>query len=331
MAFTSEDQVIAWLRRQPHTRLLGDDAAFLPRGGPWAVSVDSQRADLHFVRDLDPGIVARRLVAVNLSDMAAVGAVPAYGFLTLGAPRDFDRKRFFRAFLSACERYGFTLAGGDIAASALANATLTLLGKKPHGGRWLKRSGARPGDVIWAGGTLGDAAMGCRLVRRGARPRGRGVSLPAGMELPPRLEAAAKRAVRRHLLPVPQLELGLWLGLQRRCAAIDLSDGLALDLGRLCRESHVGCEVVREDLPLARHFQDLAGELRESVWDLVLHGGEDYVLLFALPRAVIPPVRFHCHRIGQVTRTGKLFLRVDAHRRPLDMAGWDHLRAGSTT
>src|SRR5262245_33797647 len=113
----SEDRLLAWLRREIGQRgpaLLGDDAALLPRGA-WAVTVDSQIAGVHFDAGLDPALLARRLLAVNLSDLAAMGALPAYAFLALSAVRDFDHRRFFRALLSDCRRHGLALAGGDLA------------------------------------------------------------------------------------------------------------------------------------------------------------------------------------------------------------------------
>jgi len=310
----SEDRLLAWLRGRLAAEgarpLLGDDAALLPRGA-WAVTVDSQIAGVHFDAGLDPALLARRLLAVNLSDLAAIGALPAYAFLALAATAGFDHRRFFRALLTASRGYALRLAGGDLATHPTATtATLTLLGKRRRGGRWLARSNAQPGDALWLGGTVGESAAGRALLDAGVPGKG----------------AAPRRAIRRHLLPMPQLELSGWLARQARAAAIDVSDGLALDLRRLCRASGAGAVVEAHSLPLAPGFAELCRRLERDPLALALGGGEDYVLLFALPPDRRPPARFGCRRIGEIVRGRSLSLRTgDGWARPLPALGWDHL------
>ena len=204
-------------------------------------------------------------------------------------------------------------------------AALTLVGARPPRGRWLRRSAARPGDAIWVGGTLGEAALGWRLLAAGAEPSGGGVALPARLRIAPGLRGAARRALRRHLLPEPQLELGRWLGKARRAAAIDVSDGFARDLHRLCRASGVGADVEADALPLAPGHAALARIFREDPLALALGGGEDYVLLFALPASLVPSARWRCHRVGTVTAGRRLRLRLDGRWRALPDLGFDHL------
>jgi thiamine-monophosphate kinase len=336
---TGEDRLLRWLRGRFDLPLLGDDAAILPAvpgNGPFAVTTDSQVEGVHFVPGLDPAVLARRLLAVNLSDLAAMGAAPAYAFLALCAPSGFDHRRFFRAFVAACRRYEVTLAGGDLAASPGGTvATLTLLGTRQEpqaadqvAGRWLSRGGAAPGHDLWLGGTVGESAAGQRLVARGARMHGTRVDLPPLPEVPARsrgLLAAARHAVRRHLSPEPQLELGAWLGRQQAGAGMDVSDGVARDLHRLCRESGAGAEVVIEQLPLADRFHELCDRLGEDPLQLALSGGEDYVLLFTLPSGTEPPDSFRCRRIGKVTDGTGVFAIHHGSRRRLPAQGWDHL------
>ena len=331
--FTSRDgegRLLAWLHREIAKQgpvLLGDDAALLPRGS-WTVTVDSQIAGVHFDAGSDPALLARRLLAVNLSDLAAMGALPAYAFLALSATRGFDHRRFFRALLAGCRRHGLTLAGGDLATHPSATtATLTLLGRRRPRGRWLRRAAARPGDALWLGGTGGESAAGRALLDAGARADGTAVRLPRDWRnAPPALAAAARRAVRRHLLPRPQLALSAWLAGRPRAAAIDVSDGLALDLRRLCRESGVGAVVDASTLPLAPRFACLCERLGRGPLALALGGGEDYVLLFALPSGANPPERLGCRRIGEITAGRRLvLLGEDGRRRPLPALGWDHL------
>jgi len=308
-----EDRLLGRLRsRLGSSSPIGDDAAILALQGEVAVTVDSQISGVHFVPDLDPAQVARRLLAVNMSDLAAMGAEPAHAFLALSAPGGFDHDRFFRSFVEACRRWNVTLAGGDLSRCDQVVATLTLIGTKPEGGRWLHRNGAKPGHGLWLGGTVGESAAGRILIARGATH-------------PSRLRTAARRAVRRHLLPVPQIELGAWLGRQSEGAAMDVSDGLALDLHRLCRESGAGAVIDAEVLPWPDRFFDLCKVLDADPFELALGGGEDYVLLFTLPPDVYPPDSFACRRIGTILRNKKIEWIREGRRRRLPATGWDHL------
>lgn len=326
---TGEDRLIDWLRRRPGTSLIGDDAAVLPPGGPFAVTVDQQIAGVHFPPDLDPALLARRLLAVNLSDLAAMGASPAWAFLTLAAPPGFDHRRFFTALLAACRRHGLQLAGGDLAQHSCATtAALTLLGTKEKNSRWLRRDGAAPGHDLWLGGTVGESAAGRMLIESGARNvRGDGsrVDLPPAIESFSSLRDTARRAVRRHLRPTPQLELGRWLGTQPEGAALDVSDGVARDLHRLCRASGVGAEIAADALPFSSRFIALCKAIGADPLTLALGGGEDYVLLFTLPSGPIPPAALRCRRIGTITKNRAVSLFHQGVRRHLPDLGWDHL------
>ncbi|HEX9671531.1 MAG TPA: AIR synthase-related protein, partial [Thermoanaerobaculia bacterium] len=248
------------------------------------------------------------------------------------------------ALAGACARHGTVLAGGDLAALPEPGASggphlaagLTLIGRMPPGGAWLARGAARPGDALWVGGTLGESAAGRHLLARGARLAGRRVELPESLGLSAPLAVAARRAVRRHLAPVPQLELGHALGRRAaRCpghppAAIDLSDGLARDLHRLCAASGAGAVVEAERLPLPRGFAALCARLGREPLELALGGGEDYVLLFTLPAREEPPPSFRCRQIGTITAGRGVRLATGGRQQKLPPAGWDHLTAATT-
>jgi thiamine-monophosphate kinase len=326
-----EDQLLDWLQGQlsgAGQQLLGDDAAVLRLEGEWAISLDSQIEGVHFPADLAPSIVARRLLAVSLSDLAAMGALPRYAFLALNSPSSFDHKEFFRAFLEACGGYQLVLGGGDLATSASLCTTLTVVGARRGRHRWLLRGGARVGDRLWVGGTLGESAAGRLLIAAGARWDGESrPELPARFSRSPEASSAAARAVIRHLAPRPQLQLGRWLAQQPSGGVLDISDGLSLDLSRLCRESGVGAQVERRRLPLPRGFRSLCDELGRQPTQLALSGGEDYVLLFSLPVDQEPPPELGCFAIGATCAARELSLRSGNRIEPLLARGWDHLAA----
>lgn len=327
-----EDELIRWLRRRLGPAagdLLGDDAATLRLDGDWALTADSQIEGTHFLPGLDPAVVARRLLAVNLSDLAAAGAAPAYGLLALAAAPAFDHRAFLRAFTGACRQAGVILAGGDLARAPQLVATLTLLGRRRPRCRWLRRDTARAGDVLYVGGTLGESALGRLLLARGAAWRDGGVELPSSFTVDAAIARAAGRAVRRHLLPKAQLALSAALARYRRCACIDVSDGLARDLARLTTASGVGAAVDVSALPLSRHALRLAAALAADAHELALGGGEDYVLLFTLPSSSRPPVG--CTAIGRIERRLGMRLRRGQSLEPLAPSGWDHLESPAGT
>lgn len=334
-----EDGLVDWLKRRTHNgprgSRIGDDCALLELEGGWAVTVDTQIEGVHFVEGSDPARVARRLLAVNLSDLAAVGARPAHAFLALSAPPGFDHHRFFDALLVDCHRFGVELSGGDLSSQPRLSAALTLMGSR-IGGRFVERSAANPGHRLWLGGPAGESALGLELLLAGARVEGRTLLLPSGMEPRPEWTQDARRALRRHLVPEPQLELGAWLASRPEGAAIDVSDGLARDLHRLCRASGVGAEVDEPDLPrFSRAMAGLAEALDRQPSDLVLTGGEDYVLLFTLPPDEAPPaalrLRTGARPIGRIVHVDEDRERVrllgPEGVRPLAADGFDHLRA----
>jgi thiamine-monophosphate kinase len=339
--------LIGWLRgslqRGGKADLLGDDAALFPGSpGTMVATVDSQVAGVHVPEDLDAGLLAARLLHVNLSDLAAMGTARSrseesastwcHALVTLATPEAFDHRHFFSVLLDECAAAGVALAGGDLASSRTLTATMTLMAHQPDGWRPVRRSGARPGDALWIGGTVGESGAGLRLLRRGARLTAHGER--AHVFLPPELRGdgpvadAARRAVRRHLRPRAQLELGAWLSSRpegEHPAGLDLSDGAARDLPRLARESGVGLELDAAELPLSEGFTELCAALESDPIDLALGGGEDYVLAFALPEGVQPPTRFRCRRVGRVRREKELVLVRNGKREAWPEMGWDHL------
>ncbi len=321
-----EDRLLAPLLRRSGG-LIGDDAAILPAES-WAVTTDTQIAGSHFPADLDPALIARRLLAVNLSDLAAMGAEPAFAFLVLAAPASFDHRCFLDAFEQACQEAGVRLAGGDLSSQEQVATIATLLGRQTSGGRWLRRDDAHPGHRLWLGGSVGESALGLRLVQRGARLGALGTALAADLSAL-QVTTAAEQALRRHLEPAPQLALGAWLAQQESGGVIDVSDGLGKDLARLCKASGVGADVHSRRLPEPADFTALCQALDCDPLPTKLSGGEDYVLLFSLPEGIQPPAALHCQQIGNITQPAQVILVDQGRRRPLPTVGWDHLSKGS--
>ncbi len=268
---------------------VGDDAAILaPSAGmQLVVSTDLLLEGRHFARGADPRRLGHKSLAVNLSDMAAMGASPRWATLALALPEADERwlGAFAEGFYALAERFGVDLVGGDTTRGPLA-LCVTILGEVPAG-QALRRDGARPGDDIWVSGELGGAAYALS---------------------DPRDAAAAKRLHE----PAPRVALGERLrGIAS--AAIDVSDGLAQDLGHLLERSGVGATLEYARLPKHR-IADPALEQR-----CVLAGGDDYELLFTAP----VDKRGHLERLSGepiLTRIGEIHEERDGLR-ILDGAG----------
>ena len=244
---------------------IGDDAALLrPQPGcELAQTTDALVEGVHFLPHSAPRSLGHRALAVNLSDIAAMGASPAWALLSLTMPA-IDAAwlgEFATGFGNLARSHAVALVGGNLSRGPLT-VTVQLSGQVPAGTA-LRRSGARAGDEIWVSGTLGDAALGRQL-----QPRGDDDA-----------HAAWLRA--RAEFPTPRVALGEALrGIASAC--IDVSDGLLADLPRLAQASGCGAELQLERLPLSAAAQARGGE---SAWQQALAGGEDYELCFAAPPA----------------------------------------------
>ncbi len=309
-----EQRFVAFLRQRfPFHRGLGigDDASVVRCGGSFQlISTDLLVEDVHFrLADAPLAVLAEKALAVNVSDIAAMGGRAQYFYLGLGFPPRLgagDLRRFFSGLSRAARRWDVELAGGDYSRSRQLLIAITIVGASA---RPVRRSGARPGDWLGITGPTGESALGLKL-------------LLAGETRSP--------FIRRHLHPRPQCEKGLRLS-AHASAMIDVSDGLLLDLSRLLRASGVGARIDYEKLPLAPGLRRLCRQRDYCEQDLVLAGGEDYQLLFTVaPRqeARLRRTGMAYHLIGRVSaRRG---LRLCANGRPLQVTrlGFDHFSAG---
>jgi len=254
---------------------VGDDdaATLLPHDGPYALvmTADAMALDTHFRATTAPEDIAWRLVASNVSDIAACGATPSVATITFAAPPDLSADfalRLYDGLGAAASQMGLRIVGGDTIRAASVVLSLALTGYRPVDAPIPARSNARPGDVLVVSGHPGESGAGFLLTE------GRGASVP--QEIAARLRA-------RFLRPVPRVTLGIALaGLVERLAMIDVSDGVLNDAGQIARASGVGVEVSRDKLPISDDLRLAATLLGKDAVDLALTGGEDYELLAAM-------------------------------------------------
>lgn len=291
---------------------LQDDAAVLmpPPGRDLVLTCDAMVAGVHFLPDDPPDLVGRKLLRVNLSDLAAKGATPIGYLMTVSAPRD-TPDAWFAGFSAGLkqdqQQYGVTLLGGDTTSTpGPISLSLTILGHVAPG-QAVHRAGARPGDGIWVTGTIGDGALGLAVARgRLADPTGHLLS--------------------RYRLPQPRIGLAI-AGIAS--AGMDISDGLVQDLGHICRASGLSGEVEAALVPLSGPAVSAGPDWLPTC----LSGGDDYELLLGVPRGREAALQQAARAAGvAVTRIGAfgpglpevIVLGIDGKPMSLDRGGWSH-------
>lgn len=303
---------------------IGDDAALLDVGAGWeaVVTTDLFLEDVHFLQAYDPPAVCGWRAATRaLSDLAAMGAQPLALFLSCAFPATLpDRwtRDFYRGVSTLCRQSGATIAGGDVAGSP-AGIVIDIVGVgRVERGRALQRSGARPGDRLFASGRLGLGVLG-RALAHHSEP----------LPFPPPLALTdVRQALARHRRPQARLTLGREL-IGIASAAIDISDGLSTDLLHLSEESAVGATVDAARIPCPRHPDGVA---------MALGGGEDYELLFTVPPKRLAQLQRKLHNgklagvpiseIGEMTRAPGVWLVRDGKKERLRRQGWQHWSDG---
>lgn len=326
----TEVQTIARIQKQARVyggavlRGIGDDCAALKnlaRGEVLLCTTDLLIEGVHFRMDFtNPVLLGEKALAVNLSDIAAMGGAPVAYFVALAVPRTHVHRfidPFYQGLRLTARAHCVTLAGGDLSHSPQGIfISITVLGKALRT-RVLYRSGARPGDRIFVTGTLGASATGLRLLQGGRTLRTR--------------DADVFRAIFSHLHIEPRVAVGAWLAAHRWATAMmDLSDGLATDLNHLCTESKVGAVVHTAPLPI----DPVTKKLERDPIRTALTGGEDYELLFTVParkagalKRAYPAGFPSITEIGEITAARRVRLvDVGGRSRPLPAAGYDHFR-----
>ena len=300
--------LIAHLHRQLKTRAgtrtgIGDDAAVLEALAHPIVTVDALVEGVHFRRDWTSArALGAKSMAVNLSDLAAMGARPIAAFVALAVPRDCSSEWISELYIgmeTLAARHDFTIAGGDMTAAPGVFISVTLVGDLmlEAAGRPVTRSGARVGDAVCVTGDLGDSAAGLSLLQNADAPGGSPGD--SGLDGP-----ARAYLLGRHLEPAPRLERMRELLARDRDAvhaALDLSDGLAGDARHIARASGVDIEIYAEQLPISAACARAARALNQSATNWALSGGEDYELCLCLaPEGVAPEFARGLHQVGRV-------------------------------
>ena len=302
---------------------IGDDAAILRprRGRELVVSSDFLIEGVHFLPTYPPKAIGYKALARGVSDLAAMGAEPIAFLLNLALPP----KRtgswldgFLEGMDAAARKLCITLIGGDLTRSQKVAACIVVIGdSKPA--QLIRRGGARPGDLIYVSGKLGAARLGLEVIRKRLDKRRDAQAL-----MPP------------HYYPQPRLKLGAWLAEHELATAmLDISDGLSIDLARLCEASRVGARVSADDIPkvgIPERWRRRLNLAASAAQNYALSGGDDYELLFTVPKRKAGKLRrlpdgipLTC--IGEITRSRNLVL-VDPKGQEsiLRPIGWDHFQ-----
>jgi thiamine-monophosphate kinase len=297
---------------------IGDDAAAIePTAGlATLITTDMLLEGVHFDLSFsDPLTLGRKSLAVNLSDIAAMGGIPRYFLLSLAAPRHMSvdfLDRFINGVLEMGKRFGVSLVGGDTCSSQQGMIiSVTVIGEQ-YPDLVVSRSGARPGDLVCVTGTVGDSALGLSLLQTGLRDGA---------------------AISRHLDPTPRVREGMMLAEAKLPSAMtDISDGLLADLGHILDLSGVGARLFLDKLPLSADYLERYSAASQDIYSLPLSGGEDYELLFttspgniATVQALLKESGTGCAVIGEIDAAAGLFM-LTASGREYTRAerGYDH-------
>ena len=293
---------------------IGDDAACWRAEGLQIATIDTLIEDIHFdFKNITWRELGWKSMAVNLSDIAAMGGRPLYALVSLGIPRDTETESIvdlYKGMLELAKKHEVRIIGGDTVASPTTAITLTLIGEAVDEDKILKRSAAKPGDLIAVTGTFGASAAGLAMMQR-------------RLAFDKKTEAALREA---HFKPTPRINEGQVLTRNGVKAAIDVSDGLLGDLEKMCLPSGVGAKLYSDRIPI--HPAVLKSFGNEAV-RLALTGGEDYELIFTAPQKIVNVVKreLSCPVtvVGEIVKSKSVeVLDEDGNEFSWSSAGWDH-------
>jgi thiamine-monophosphate kinase len=332
----SEDELIAAIRKvlsgdAPGVVIgVGDDAAVVEAGaGEQVLTTDMLVEGVHFERStISPRDLGAKSIIVNISDVAAMAASPRYALVSIALSPEVEAAwvvELYGGMRAACDEYALTLVGGDLSRADAVVISVTVVGEVASG-HAVTRAGARDGDLIVVTGTLGAAAGGLALSRTHPSKAAEAFGKPWGREL---AEAFAR--------PVARVGEALTLAEAGATAMMDLSDGLAKDLSRLCLESGVGARVELAKVPVAQALLESAGLLGVDPLELAIGGGEDYELLATIDLTDVERARDELDErfgvtlteVGAIIEEGLVTVDADGNEAPLEPKGWDHFADGT--
>ena len=310
----NEAQLVARVRELFSPRI-GDDAAVVPiESGIHVFTTDMLVEDVDFTRAIPLRLIARKSLAVNLSDLAAMGATPAWALLALALPPWALAKadEMLVSYAEAARQHGIEIIGGDFSRAEKLTISVTAVGRVAS--RPLLRSGAKPGDRVYLSRPIGGSGAGFALLGKD----------PEAYEHREFVESA----IRRHVDPEPEVALGIALAaIPQVTSCIDVSDGLSTDLHHLCDASLFGAEIEKERIPVFPDLLNYGHRFGINVRDVVLHGGEEYALLFTSSlreSELSTKLRRPVYAIGRITRERGVVLKEDGIAAPLPARGYDH-------
>jgi thiamine-monophosphate kinase len=301
---------------------IGDDVAVIEMGSKvLLVTTDILIEDIHFNRSwIDPYSLGSKALAVNLSDIAAMGGIPKYFLISIGLPKNLPLSfisSFYRGLKKEAKRFRVELIGGDTSLSQKIVINICLLGE----GRkrdLLFRKGARVGDDLFVSGTLGDAALGLKILQEKKKIKG------------------AEGLIKKHLSPCPRVKMGQAIAKHHWATAmIDVSDGLLIDTSHLLQESGVGVQVWEDRILLSRLYQKWVHSFSKDPFQFALSGGEDYELLFTAPiemrkriSSLSRSLKIPITRIGEILpkKEGLHIIRKDGKHYSPSRLGFEHFK-----
>ena len=316
---------------------IGDDcAAFKPREGFLIITTtDALVEHIHFKLDyIKPYQLGIKSININLSDIAAMGGIPLYALLSIAVPPSFSvefMNEFLKGVKDAADRYKVSVIGGNISSSKNDfSIHITIIGEIEKG-HMVLRKGAKAGDRIFVTGWLGDSAAGLEILKRSQMS-----NVKCQID---------KKLIERHLIPTPRLKEGRFLSINNLATSmIDISDGLASDLKRICEESGVGANIFTENIPVSEELKTLTSsqlrtqgsEIRTPL-ECALYGGEDYELLFTVKSEIVENLKSLWNNnmtpitmIGEVTKGEINLINKSGSTIPLLREGYNHFKAGNT-
>jgi len=287
---------------------IGDDAAVVKSGSRTLLLtsdmlIEGIHFDLSFTTFYQIGF---KTLAVNISDIFAMGGKPKYFLLNIGVPQIYalnDIKEIYRGLNAIAKKFGIAIVGGDTCASKKGlTLSVTLIGETSNA---IRRNGARAGESIFVTGFLGDSAMGLYLLKKMRRNKSR-------------IPSSNLKLIKSHLMPEPA-PLRSTAGVT---SMIDISDGLLIDLSHICRESNVGAVIYEDMVPMSKELKTIAHNLRKDPLEYALKGGEDYLLLFTSAQRI----RKDAVRIGDIIRRGRYLVNSEGRRKSFKAEGYEHFK-----